>query len=138
VSDIKCRTGDFEIFENDLATDEGLETAVMQSLFTDRRDDESGKGGWWADTFPVVDGDRWGSRLWLLNRVKKIQSTLDLAAEYAKEALAWLVTDGVAEKVDSSAIFEGDGYVLFISITRPTGVSAQFRFAKLWEVAWLS
>ena len=82
-----------------LASDDGLETAVILSLFTDARarDDDTlpagqtDRRGWWADAFPAVAGDRFGSRLWLLRRSKQLQESLIVAREYAEEALAWLV-----------------------------------------------
>lgn len=88
----------------DLATEGGLHTAVIVSLFTDRRaesDDEipDGSGdrrGWWAD--PAL-----GSRLWLLARAKETPDTLARARAYAIEALQWLIDDGVATAVDVTA-----------------------------------
>ena len=81
-------------FEEDLATDPGLETAVVLSLFTDRRalpaDALPGGGndrrGYWADAF----SERLqGSRLWLLSREKELESVRRSAEVYAQEALAW-------------------------------------------------
>ena len=88
----------------DLATEDGLRTAVIISLFTDRRaeaDDEIPDGGddrrgWWAD--PAM-----GSRLWLLARAKETPDTLTRARAYAIEALQWLIDDGVATAVDVTA-----------------------------------
>lgn len=87
----------------DLATEDGLRTAVIVSLFTDRRaeaDDEIPDGGddrrgWWADSI--------GSRLWLLARAKETPDTLARARAYAIEALQWLIDDGVATAVDVTA-----------------------------------
>lgn len=87
----------------DLAKDDGLRTAVIISLFTDRRaeaDDEIPDGsddrrGWWAGSS--------GSRLWLLARAKEMPDTLARARTYAIEALQWLVDDGVATAVEVTA-----------------------------------
>lgn len=103
----------------DLATEDGLRTAVIVSLFTDRRaepDDEipDGSGdrrGWWAD--PTL-----GSRLWLLARAKETPDTLARARAYAIEALQWLVDDGVATAVDVTAEWARRGVLgLRIAIT---------------------
>lgn len=125
-----------------LAADDGLETAVILSLFTDARasdDDplpfgESDRRGWWADAFPSVDRDRIGSRLWLLRREKQTQDTLNRAREYAEEALAWLVADGVARSVEVESFIVRNGVLgLSVVIQRPDASIARFRYETLWN-----
>lgn len=126
----------------DLVGDAGLETAVSISLFTDRRvtDQELGPGetekkGWWGDVFPDVEGDQIGSRLWLLARAKRTQETLRLAEDYAREALQWMLDDGVAASITVTSEFQGDvmdgRWAILIQIVRPNGESA--RFTALWD-----
>lgn len=123
-----------------LAEDDGLETAVILSLFTDRRaeaDDPLPAGddrrGWWADAFPAVPGDLVGSRLWLLHREKQIPQTLTRARDYAEEALAWLVADGIAARVDVSAEVVRTGVLgLSVEIQRTAGPNARYRFESFW------
>jgi len=121
---------DLAIAGNDLRTVQGLSTAILISLFTDRRaedDDELPLGttdrrGWWGDAFADVSGDRIGSRLWLLRRAKQTQQTLNRAKEYAHEALAWLIDDGVATSLQIAASNAGNAILsLEISITLPDG-----------------
>ena len=121
---------DLAIAGNDLRTVQGLSTAILISLFTDRRaedDDELPLGttdrrGWWGDAFAEISGDRIGSRLWLLRREKQTQQTLNRAKEYAHEALAWLVEDGVATSLQIDASNAGNAILsLAISITLPDG-----------------
>lgn len=125
-----------------LAADDGLETAVILSLFTDARasnDDplpfgESDRRGWWADAFPSVDRDRIGSRLWLLRREKQTQDTLNRAREYAEEALAWLIADGVARSVEVESFIVRNGVLgLSVVIQRPDASIARFRYETLWN-----
>lgn len=114
----------------DLAADSGLRTAVLLSLLCDRRaedDDEipdgtSDRRGWWADAFAERQGDRFGSRLWLLRRSKQIPETARLAREYAEQALVWMVEDGVATSVAVSAEIVRRGVLgLRVAIMRPDG-----------------
>lgn len=130
----------------DLATDDGLETAVLVSLFTDRRaeaDDVLPSGGtdrrgWWADAYSLRQGDpleSTGSRLWLLSREKTTAQALLLAQEYAEEALAWLVADGVASAVQVAAERQGERLAIGVTIQRPSQPPAQFRFASFWQGA---
>nr|BDD45838.1 tail protein [Gammaproteobacteria bacterium] len=102
---------DIEQADYDLRTESGLRSAVMVSLFTDRRanaDDDIPDGtadrrGCWQDSFLDNAGDSLGSRLWLLGREKEIPQTLVRAQEYAEEALQWLIDDGVARSVTVTA-----------------------------------
>ena len=108
---------DLAIQGADIATDEGLRTAVLVSLFTDRRandddvipDGTDNRRGWWADAWPEVDGDLEGSRLWLLSREKQLPDVLQRAKEYGEEALAWLIDDGIALTVTVSAEWAASG-----------------------------
>ncbi len=97
----------------DLASDQGLRSAVLVSLLTDRRanDDDvlpgapedTNRRGSWDDAWPEADGDLQGSRLWLLTRSKQIPDVLERAKAYSEEALAWLIEDGVAQAVAVNA-----------------------------------
>jgi len=87
-----------------LVKDDGLEAAILISLFTERKadpadDPQQGKDlrGWWGDAFPEVTDDLIGSRFWLIQRAKTTQETLNLFQRYAEEALQWLLDDGAAK-----------------------------------------
>ena len=117
------------------AADAALESAIVISLFCDRQanaDDPLPDGamhrcGWWAD----VDGDLIGSRLWLVAREKVQASVLLRAREFAREALQWLIDDGIARSVDVRAsVARTDVLELDITIARrETGT-----FRKLWQL----
>ena len=91
--------GDWLLSGSSLASGNDLVSAIIISLFTDRvaeTDDviPDGSGnprGWWADD-PLAPI---GSRLWLLERAKRTQETLQRAKDYTTEALQWLINDGV-------------------------------------------
>jgi phage gp46-like protein len=141
---------DYAIAAPGLAEDDGLETAVAISLFTDRRagpddtppDGTDDRRGWWGDAFPaaaVGATDRIGSRLWLLGRSKGTADVLALARSYAEEALAWLIEDGVAERVEVDAEHArppeaGQAHALALTVTlhRPGQPPARFRYAHVW------
>lgn len=130
---------DLKIENGDLKADNGLETAVSISLFTDRRvNDEElpfgqiSKRGWWGDMFPEIDQDRIGSRLWTLERAKTNVETLRLAEDYCREALQWFIEDGVAESFEVTATFDEFFRMnLDIVINKPLG--RQSRFSVLWD-----
>jgi phage gp46-like protein len=95
-----------------LATATPLETAILVSLFTDRRagpDDrlvpgETDRRGWWGGQ---LEDEPIGSRLWLLRRAKRLPATLQLAKDYIREALAWLTDADIVASFDISAEWQG-------------------------------
>lgn len=134
--------GHWQVSGPGLAEDDGLSTAICISLFTDRRadpddvlpDNSDDRRGWWGDAFPDVAGDLIGSRLWLLSREKQLQEALDRAREYAEEALAWMVEDGVADQVIVTAEKAREGMIgLTVQVYRPTGTPARYRYEHFWK-----
>lgn len=126
-----------------LTEEDGLETAVVLSLFTDRRaqqddplPDGADRRGWWADGTGDDGRDRIGSRLWLLWREKQMPAVLVRARQYAEEALAWLVTDGVARRVDVQASNPRRSLLrIDVGIYRPDAPPVRYRFDAFWSAA---
>ncbi len=123
---------DLAIAGGDLAIDQGLQTAVLVSLFSDARaaeDDElpveaESRRGFWADSAE----DRFGSKLWLLRRTVLSRETVNLAQDYAQQALRWLLDEGIAQAVRVVAEAAGGILHLSIEITRGT--------ARRWDAIW--
>jgi phage gp46-like protein len=131
--------GDLVMGAEDLELDNGLNTAILVSLFSDRRaevgdelpDPGEGRRGWWGDELGE-DGDKIGSRLWLLTRRKQTPETRQLFLEYTREALQWLLDDGVAEDVSVDAAWKGMGILeVYAVITKPDGERRNFGYA--WD-----
>lgn len=146
MTDIALNWADYEaamgLLNNDLATDEGLQTAIIVALFTDRQADESDilpageaqRRGWWGDGVPQIAGDKIGSKLWLLSREKQLPEVLRRAEQYAVEALQWLIEDKVATTVTCVATNPAVGLMhLQVDITRPTGNAITFRYDYNWN-----
>ncbi len=129
---------DVTIVDDDVLADQGLRTAVLLSLFTDRRDQDDQKAveerrGWWGDEFAEVEGDLLGSRLWKLDRSKRVADVVPLAEAYDREALQWMLEDRVAERVDVSVSVTGDRLAHTITVYRPASRDpVTFRFAHAW------
>jgi phage gp46-like protein len=143
VSVLPTTDGDGDVsYDDDGRIVEGhdLKAAVFLSLFLDApaRDgddipDHATRRGFWADAFNT-DGDITGSRLWLLERSKVTAAALADAKTYADEALAWMVRDGVARAVTTSAeryvlTPETQGILLRVVGYRVTGE----RFSWAWD-----
>ncbi len=138
--------GDLSIEDGDLESDDGLETAVIISLFTDRRardDDElpdannPDRRGWWGDLVAEVADDQIGSRLWLLERSKTTPDVLVKAKEYAEEALSWMIEGDVAKKIEVEVERQGtegnDRLALLVKIFQSDGGQVSLKFHSKWE-----
>lgn len=136
---------DLAVVNGDLVTDEGLTTAAIISLMTDRvadadafiPDGTDDRRGWWGDLpFDENDNtpepDRIGSQLWLLSREKQTAETARRAEHYAREALKWMVDDDVADRVDAVASFPRLGW-LELRITIWKG-NASVTFSPMWAL----
>ena len=81
-----------------------LTRAVVISLFTHRRADPDDNAdvpmGWWGDTWPMVANDRYGSKLWLLQRSKLTNALVNTVRTYLRESLQWMLDDGVVSRID--------------------------------------
>ncbi len=119
----------------DIATDAGLQTAVIISLLSDREaapgdvlPDDNGPRGWWGDAYL---GFKLGSRLWLLRRTVLTQKTLNLAQDYAMEALQWMIDFGIAGSVNVVATATGLHTMNLAVTISQAGGSAVFNV--LWQ-----
>lgn len=132
---------DILLGDRDVIQDEGFETAIIISLFSDRRardddllpDTSGDKRGWFADGL-LDDNDMIGSRRWLLHRSKLTNDNMRKLEEYDTEGLKWMIDDGVVsdisivvERVDMEHISET------IIITRPEGSPQTFKYFFNWE-----
>lgn len=116
-----------------------LPRAVINSLFSWRRAESddilpgTSRYGWWADTYDD-DGEKFGSRLWLLSRSKTTEEVTLLAREYAQEALQWLIDDGVATEVNVTAERGEEGRLdLSVEVVRVGEKNLSARFADVWS-----
>jgi phage gp46-like protein len=126
----------------DLERDDGLQTAVIISLFTDRRASpeqiqaelpQNDLRGYWGDIANATPSDQTGSLLWLLAREKQLPQILGRAQQYCREALAWMVDDLVATRVEVTAEFVAQGWMLIlVDIFRPAGSPVRYRFNYEW------
>lgn len=141
---------DLEVLDNagDVTTEPGLETAVLISLYTDRRardddpvsDEETNKRGWWGDLVsPEEVEDQIGSRKWIFwERGKTTEQVMEDVKEADYEALQWLIDDGIASEIiitiERDGIEGNDRLEELIEIIKPDGESFTYntKFDALW------
>lgn len=139
-------TLDISVTGADLLAEDTLATAVMLSLLADRtaqpHEVEAGgdRRGWWADAYAETTGDAFGSRLWLLARAKQLPETVERARAYIREALQWLVDDGMVESLEVTAFVPRAGWLFVDAQLTLVGGSRRFRFewadaTQTWRLA---
>lgn len=131
--------GDVEITPAGLRQDDGLETMVLQILFTDIRADDSDVlpdgsddlRGWVGDTF---SDQAWGSKLWLLDRSKLTTEVRNRAVTYAQTALdRHLKPDYASSVVVTGSIPQFQLLQLDIAITKRDGSVMSMSIKQRWE-----
>ncbi len=141
VYDVELQSADIAVADGLLQLDGGLRTAVLISLFTDARADDADllptagddRRGWWADTFALAEGDRTGSRLWLLSREKATNKTLERARGYSRDALTWLMEDGIASSIEVATSWQALGVMrIDVDLTPNTTGAAAERHTVFW------
>lgn len=133
---------DLALLDADLASDAGLETAVLLSLLLDRRaqpddvppsGDPTDRRGSWMDQFADVEGDLLGSRFWLLDRSVITAENGRRAEEYAREALQWMLDDRVVSGIDVTIELTAQALLIVVTLQRPGKDAVSFRFAHVWD-----
>ena len=147
--DADLMSGDLGWGDGDLEREAGLKTAVLVSLFSDRRADDddvldniNDKRGWWGDQTANISLDQIGSRLWLLDRSKTDQDTLLRAQEYAEESLEWMIDDEVAERIECTTERQTrtatngnitETLAMKVEIYKIAGNTETFKFDDIWN-----
>ncbi|EEP97820.1 hypothetical protein yruck0001_9640 [Yersinia ruckeri ATCC 29473] len=93
--------------------------------------DDADRRGWWGDT----DTEQAiGSRLWLLRRQKLTTQVAIKAEDYAREALAWLISDQVVSSINVAAqIIYPNRLNLIIRYQQPGKTQTAVKFSWVWE-----
>lgn len=132
---------DLDIEGGDLVLSDSLQNAVLLSLaIWNRSEIDSGvaatenvQGGWWADALNELP---LGSKLYTIFRDRLDESSLEKAKGLVKDALKWLLDDGVAKSVDVSATIAGKTSAEFvIVIKKPDGNDEEFKWKTNWEAS---
>lgn len=131
--------GDWALAGPDLVGGSDLTTAVVISLFTDRLaepgevipDGSEDPRGWPGD----ADGDTpIGSKLWLRTRATLTDKLLLTVADDIRQALAWMLTDGVISSLDVVCTRGGPRRLdAVVTLHRDGGEPLKLQFAWAWQ-----
>jgi phage gp46-like protein len=136
----------FDDEPDDVDIDTTLKTAVLVSLFSDKRasiddvlpQEGASRRGWWGDNFTDIPHDQIGSKLWLFERESITQDVVNGVKEAAEESLQWLIDDNIASKIDVETEVmalgsTNDTIALGIIIHKPDGTKEIINFENVWE-----
>jgi phage gp46-like protein len=127
--------------DGSLVDDDGLETVVTISLFTDAQapdgllPDGEDRRGYWADKFDDEDSSlAIGSLIWTVTEYETLStSSLGKIQQYAQDALAWLVTEQAADRVECSCTRNGDdGADLTVKVYKPNQPNSPY--VETWRL----
>ena len=131
--DVEFENGDFKI-------DDGLETALIVSLLSDRRADESQifqpelRRGWIGDLVATLPGYKFGSHIWLSEQSRLTQETLTTIQDASEKSLDWMLSIGLILNVEAKAsiVVKDSTVLLIVSVTSPDGSVSKKAF-NLWK-----
>jgi phage gp46-like protein len=129
---------DIDFTNGDFTMTRGLETAILMSIFVDKRAAANEvprvdlRRGWQGNKLSGYDNYEIGSKLWLLFQSRNNQTTLNLINTYVVDCLSWLVVDNIATKIEVDSSFIPDGIQIDVTIYRSQNIIFSNSYA-LWN-----
>jgi len=129
---------DLQIENGDFITTNSFETAIQMSLLIDRRANASEvpqperRRGWWGNVANRVEDYDIGSKLWLLDQARSTEETLNLAINYVRISLQWLLDDNEAEEIEVTGERINSNIRIFIVVQRSQN-KVESLFFDLWD-----
>jgi len=115
---------DFSITNGDFTLTYGFETALLMSIYCEKRATQSEvpraelRRGWWGNRVNDYDNYEQGSKLWLLDQSRNNLNLLNLVNTYSNDGLKWLIDDSHATKIETNSNFSTEGVELSIKLYR--------------------
>lgn len=122
--------------DGDILTDDFFDTALLMSLFCERRADasevpESHRRRGWVGNESTPDFEI-GSKLWLYKQARATRTALRGIETVALNGLQWFIDDDYAVNITTVAALISGSITLTIPIDRP-GSKVEKRFFELWD-----
>lgn len=139
---LEMNNGIFDIvIENgDFANEDGLDSNIWVSLFTDARADVSqvlvpeNRRGWMGNLVSEIPERQLGGLLWLAEQRRLNQDTLNENIDHVRKSLEWMIIDGIAVEMDViGQIIPRTGIAANVTITSKDGVTSN-HYIELWRL----
>lgn len=128
---------DIPVVNADLATVNGVETAIGVSVYTDSRassgtvKDAFRRRGWSGNALTLQEGFELGSLLWTLDQARLNQNTLNIGEDIVRRSLQYMINDGIADTID--VIMDQTGTRQgTITIVLFKGIEVVGRYTTVW------
>ena len=139
---VTINNGRFDIsFENgDLAAEDGFDTAIIVSWFTDARAPENlvaipeHRRGWLGDAASPVEGRSLGGLLWLIDQRRLTQKTENDTVDFGRKALNWFTDDGLLNRIDVDVERISKTGIRLGAIMTALNGKTETRYFNLWEL----
>ena len=121
---------------NDLVPVEGMESAILVSLFTDQRLDESqmdipiNRGGWFGNA--LTPNRELGSKLWAYDNARITSGLVGNIRDCAKRSFDWMNQDNLTRKTSVSVALKGQQITIITTLTA-RGDKVGHDYAYLWR-----
>ncbi len=131
---------DIGVEDGDLTHEDGFDTAIITSWFTDARAPESkviipeNRRGWPGDVVSPVENRNLGGLIWLVEQRRLIQNTLNEIIDYGQKALNWFVEDEVAKKVIVTGVIVPRMGIALLGVITSFSGNVTKHYVPLWEV----
>jgi len=126
---------DFQIdSDGDIKTKDSFETALLMSLFCERRalasevPDSHRRRGWIGNS-PDFEN---GSKLWLYEQARVTRTTLTAIETAVYNGLQWMVDDKLAVNLEVTAELKNSNITITAIIERPNS-KVERRYYELWN-----
>jgi phage gp46-like protein len=129
---------DIGFTNGDLTLTSGFETALVMSLFCEKRATVAEvprlelRRGWWGNTVSDYSNYEIGSKLWLLDQSRNDPTALNLAKTYSADGLSWLLTDKYCTKIEVESNYVINNLEITITLYRSNNVTINSSY-KIWD-----
>jgi phage gp46-like protein len=129
---------DFQLTDDgDIATVDAFDTALLMSLFCERRATESEipsahlRRGWIGNESDQ-EGFEIGSKLWLYEQSRITKTLIQEIVSATLNGLQWLIDDNLATSINVSAKLQNNNIVIEVIISRPNS-KVDYRYFEFWS-----
>lgn len=129
---------DIALENGDLQQDLSFYTAIMSSLFVNKRanSDEitqpQNQSGWWGNLYNQDPTYEIGSKLWILKQTRNTTDILNKGISFIQDGLKWLPDGGYCQSVNVSGKRTSDN-IEFSIVIHVTKNQVEKYTIKLWE-----
>lgn len=122
--------------DGDIVTESFFDTAILYSLFGERRastaqvPDPFRRRGWIGN---IGSGYENGSLLWLYDQSRLTRGVMNAIEDEAKLALAWLVNDGFAVRIEDAETSLANGRLMLRVTIRRSRDNVYTKLFDVWE-----